>query len=119
MDQLSNLCLKAEHILKANAAGKDQTEALRIIQRFIKEQTHYDENTNRMKAKSNKEICRFAPVGLRRRLYFSKQEWQDPKRVRTQPGRNLSQRESNPTDHRLCGGSEYHCRCYFRGRAYS
>ena len=56
MDQLLNLCLKVEHILETNAAGKDQTEALRIIQRFIKEQTHYDENTKRMKAKSNKEI---------------------------------------------------------------
>jgi hypothetical protein len=56
MDQLLNLCLEAEHILEANAAGKDRTEALRIIKRFIKEQANYDEKTKRLKAKSNKEI---------------------------------------------------------------
>lgn len=56
MDQLLNLCLEAEHILEANAACNDKTDALRIIQRFIKEQAHYDENNKRLKAKNNKEI---------------------------------------------------------------
>ncbi len=55
MDQLLKLCL-VEHILKASAAGKGRTEALRIIQRFIKEQIYSDEHAKRIKAKSNKEI---------------------------------------------------------------
>lgn len=56
MDQLLNLCLEAQLILEAHAASKAGSEALRIIKRFIKEQANYDENTKRLKAKSNKEI---------------------------------------------------------------
>lgn len=56
MDQLLNLCLEAERILEAHAAGKPGIEALRMVKRFISEQTNYDENTKRLKAKGNKEI---------------------------------------------------------------
>ena len=55
MDQLLNLCLEAELILETHAEGTE-TEALRIIKRFIKEQANYDESTKRLKAKNNKEI---------------------------------------------------------------
>ena len=56
MDQLLNLCLEAKLILEIHAEGQAETEALRIVKRFIKEQANYDENTKRLKAKSNKEI---------------------------------------------------------------
>jgi hypothetical protein len=56
MDQLLNLSLEAERILEAHAAGKTGIEALRIVKRFISEQTNYDESAKRLKAKDNKEI---------------------------------------------------------------
>ena len=56
MEQLLNICLEAERILKAHAAGKAGLEALRMVKRFISEQANYDENTKRLKAKGNKEI---------------------------------------------------------------
>jgi hypothetical protein len=56
MDQLLNLCLEAKLILEPHAKGSAETEALRIVKRFIKDQANFDENTKRLKAKSNKEI---------------------------------------------------------------
>jgi hypothetical protein len=56
MDQLLNLCLEAERLLESHMIGKAETEALRIVKRFIKEQANFDKNTKQLKAKSNKEI---------------------------------------------------------------
>ena len=56
MDQLLNLCLEAKLILETHAKGYAETEALRIVKRFIKERANFDESAKRLKAKSNKEI---------------------------------------------------------------
>ena len=57
MEQLLNLCLETKSILETHAVGKAENEALRIVKRFIKEQASYDENSKRLKVKSNKEIA--------------------------------------------------------------
>lgn len=56
MDQLLNLCQEAVSILEPIAFDKAQTDALRVVKRFIKEQANHDESTGRLKAKGNKEI---------------------------------------------------------------
>jgi hypothetical protein len=57
MDQLLNLCLTAQLLLENHTVGQAETEVLRIVKRFIKEQANYDENTKQLKAKTNKEIA--------------------------------------------------------------
>lgn len=55
LDLLLNLCAEAKYILE-NSLKQEGSEALRLLNRFLREQANFDESAKQYKAKNNKEI---------------------------------------------------------------
>jgi hypothetical protein len=52
---LLNLCQEAKETIE-NIPGLKKSDEYRILTRFLSEQTHYGENTKKLKAKDSKSI---------------------------------------------------------------